>query len=83
MKNEADSFKFATMKATNNIGTRWHMYDFAACSSIGLYTSGAAFEARLARCYSQLQYTPYLLPLEWVADTQQQSRLLHIVVLVA
>ena len=31
----------------------------------------------------QLQYTSYLLPLKRVADTQQQSRLLHIVVLVA
>jgi len=31
----------------------------------------------------QLQYTSCLLPLKRVADTQQQSRLLHIVVLVA
>ena len=32
---------------------------------------------------SHPQHTSYLLPLEGVADTQKQSRLLHIVVLVA
>ena len=48
-----------------------------------IHSSEAAPEARLAHCYSELEYTPYLLPLQRVADTQQQSRILHIVVLVA
>jgi hypothetical protein len=65
------------------MSARWYMHDLATCSKVRHKSPRTSLEAHLARNHFNLKYTSYLLPLEWVADTQQQSRLFHIVVLVA